>query len=69
MDTQGSFSLGSSSEGTHLFSRTVDGDYFQISAVQSGSTCYLAFTGEGVQVSNPCSLSGHGLEQTKLIEQ
>ena len=68
MDNMGSFSMGSTSEGEYLFTRTALGDFFKLSADVSGTTCYLALDEDGYQLQNPCSLSSSDQEKAKLRE-
>ena len=68
MNNTGSFSIGSTSDGEYLFTRTPVGEFFRLSAVVSDTTCYLAFDEDGHQLSNPCSLSNKDLEKAKLKE-
>ena len=53
MSNQGSFSVGSTSEGIYEFTKTAVGDFFKLSADVSGTTCYLAFDEDENQLSNP----------------
>ena len=69
MSNTGSFSVGSTSEGKYLLTRTAVGDFFKLSADVSGTTCYLAFDEDGYQVQNPCSLSNSDQEKAKLREE
>ena len=71
MDANGALSLGVPNEPTfkHKFTRTVAGphhDYFT-AVTSSGSTCYIAFDWQGVQLTNPCApLSAVDEENAKL---
>ena len=69
MNNQGVFSIGSTSEGEYLFTRTTVGDFFKLSADVSDRTCYLAFDEDGHQLPNPCSLSSSDHEKAKLKEE
>lgn len=69
MNDQGLFSIGSTSEGQYLFTRTAVGDFFKLSANVNDTTCYLAFSEDGYQLPNPCSLSDSDHEKAKLKEQ
>ena len=69
MNNQGVFSIGSTSKGEYLFTRTAVGDFFKLSADVSNTTCYLAFNEDGYQLPNPCSLSSGDEEKAKLKEE
>jgi hypothetical protein len=71
MAANGALSLGEPNEPTfkHKFTRVVAGfhhDFFT-AVTSSGSTCYIAFDWQGVQLTNPCDpLSGVDEENAKF---
>jgi hypothetical protein len=71
MAANGALSLGEPNEPTykHKFTRIVAGPHhdFYTAVTSSGSTCYIAFDWQGVQLTSPCDpLSGIDEENAKL---